>query len=26
MAACIWNNWRTSPATPAKRTLIAYDH
>jgi hypothetical protein len=26
LAACIWNNWRTSPATPAKRTLTAYDH
>lgn len=26
MAACIWNNWRTSPAASAKRSLIAYDH
>ena len=26
LAAAIWNNWRTSPATPAKRSLIAYDH
>ncbi len=24
MAACIWNNWRTSPQ--GKRTLISYDH
>jgi hypothetical protein len=24
MAACIWNNWRTSPH--GKRTLISYDH
>jgi Transposase DDE domain len=24
MAACIWNNWRTSPE--GKRTLISYDH
>jgi Transposase DDE domain len=26
LAAAIWNNWRTHPATPAKRTLTAYDH
>jgi len=24
MAACIWNNWRTSPE--GKRSLISYDH
>jgi hypothetical protein len=26
LAAAIWNNWRTHPGTPAKRSLIAYDH
>jgi len=24
MAACTWNNWRTSPE--GKRSLISYDH
>ena len=26
LAACIWDNWRTSPANRTKRSLIAYDH
>lgn len=26
LAAAIWDNWRTRPAAPAKRSLIAYDH
>jgi hypothetical protein len=26
MTAAIWDNWRTHPTAPAKRSLIAYDH